>query len=135
MKKNTISRSGNVNYPIGDFLIQIKNAALAVKGEISVEKTKFIKSVAITLKKEGYLTDVKDEAGILTVTLAFHKKEPLLLGLKLVSRPGLRIYMSADDIENQRGPEMLIISTPKGVMSAKEAIKKRLGGEVIVKVW
>ncbi|QQS38957.1 30S ribosomal protein S8 [Candidatus Woesebacteria bacterium] len=125
----------NVNYPIGDFLIQIKNASLAGNEKVSVAKTKYIKSVAEALKKERYLTEVVDDDGVITVTLAFHKKEPLLFGLKLVSRPGLRRYMSVDDLEKHRGPETLILSTAHGVLSSKDAIKLRVGGEVIAKIW
>ena len=77
-----------VNYPVGDFLIRIKNAALAGKREIDVSETKLIKAVADVLKKEGYLEKVTEKQGKLNIRLAFRRKEPVLFKLKLVSKPG-----------------------------------------------
>lgn len=125
----------NINYSIGDFLIRIKNAALAGNKEIGVDNTKFIENIAKVLKKEGILTEVKKKDGKLTVKLAYRKKEPVLIDLKLVSKPGLRIYMGADELSAIRGPSFFILSTSKGPMTSREAIKKRMGGEVIVEIW
>lgn len=123
------------NYSLGDFLTRIKNAALARKRSFSVDNTKLINQVANVLKEEGYLDDIKKDDGKLIVSLKYHRKEPVLIGLKLISKPGLRIYMKVDEIEKKRGPEIYIVSTPKGVMSSRKVIKNRLGGEVLVKVW
>jgi small subunit ribosomal protein S8 len=125
----------NINYSIGDFLVRIKNTALAGKKEFEVDNTKLIESVAEVLKKEGILTEVKKKDGILMVKLAYRKKEPILMNLKLVSKPGLRIYMGADELSAIRKPSFLVLSTPKGIMTSFEAIKKRIGGEVIVEIW
>jgi small subunit ribosomal protein S8 len=125
----------NINYSIGDFLVRIKNAALAGKKEFEVDNTKLIESIAKVLKKEGILTEVKKKDGILMVKLAYRKKEPILMNLKLVSKPGLRIYMGADELSAIKGPSFFILSTPKGIMTSFEAIKKRIGGEVIVEIW
>ncbi len=124
-----------VNYPVGDFLVRIKNAALADKREFSVQNTKLIKQVAEVMSKVGYLEKLKVEKNRLIIRLAYHKKEPLLLDIKLISKPGLRIYMGVDELEKKRGSSIYILSTPKGVMASKEAIKKRLGGEVIAEIW
>jgi len=134
MTKTSKNKKSQTNYPIGDFLIQIKNAALAKKRKVTVQKTKLIFSVAKSLKKEGYLSEIEENDNELSVTLGFHKKEPKLFRLKLISRPGLRVYMGADELEKRRGPETLIISTPKGIMTLKAALKKRLGGEVIAEI-
>lgn len=123
------------NYPIGDFLIRIKNAVLAKNREVMVDSTKLIKEMANVLKKEGLLQEVKENKGKLIVQLAYRRKEPVVLDIKLVSRPGLRVYASVDELEKKRGPSTYILSTPKGVMTSKEAIKKRLGGEVIAELW
>ncbi len=123
-----------INYPVGDFLIQIKNAAMAKRREVEVDSTKLIKAVAIAMKKEGYLERVTTKKGKLIATLSYRKKEPVLIDLKLVSSPGLRIYQDVDDLERFRGPSIFILTTPKGVISSREAIKKRVGGEVIVQV-
>jgi len=120
-----------VNYPVGDFLIRLKNARLANRKSVMVRKTKIIKSVAEALKREGFVRDIEDADDILTVHLAIAAKEIILLDIKLVSRPGLRTYKSIDEIESYRGPETMIISTSKGVMSDSEAKKMRVGGEVI----
>ncbi len=125
----------NINYSIGDFLIRIKNATLARKKEFEVDNTKLIESVAGVLKKVGILTEVKKKEGKLIIKPAYRKKEPVLMDLKLVSRPGLRIYMSADELAAERGPHFFILSTSKGAMTSFDAIKKRIGGEVIVKIW
>ena len=123
------------NYPIGDFLIKIKNAAMSGNREVEVVATNFIVSVANVLKKLGYLEEVKKKDNILRVVLAFHKKEPVLINLKLVSRPGLRTYINFDELSKRKGASFLIISSPKGVMSSKEALKSAVGGEVIAEVW
>lgn len=123
------------NYTIGDFLIQIKNAARADKRIVEVKSSKLSHAVSKVLKKEGILEEVTNKGGKLTVKLAYRKKEPLLIDLKLVSKPGLRVYMGKDELEAKKTSSEYILSTPMGIMSAKEAIKKGVGGEVIVEVW
>jgi small subunit ribosomal protein S8 len=122
------------NYPVGDFIARIKNAALADVKEVRVGKTKLVKAVAQALKREGFLSEVKEDGGKVVVNLAYAKKEPILIDIILVSKPGLRIYETVEEIESKKGPEIYIISTPKGVLSSNEAIKKNVGGEVIAKV-
>lgn len=123
-----------LNYPVGDFLIQIKNAARAHKKEVSLAKTKFIKQVANVLKKEGFLDSVTEDKGLLLLKLAFQRKEPVIMDIKLVSKPGLRVYKGASDLGSKRSASIFLVSTSKGVMSSSEAVKKRLGGEVIAEV-
>ena len=122
------------NYPVGDFLIRLGNAALAGKREVTMTSTKLIKNVAIALKKAGYLAEVEDKKGTLTAALAIKRKKPVIMRLKLISRPGLRIYRGADEIGNKKGPSRLLISTPKGIMMSDAAIKNHLGGEVIAEI-
>lgn len=126
---------GNINYPVGDFLLRIKNAALARQREVEVLDTKLIAAVASVLKKEGFLEEIEKKDGKLMVKISYRKKEPVLLDLKLVSKPGLRIYMGVDELEAIRSPSFFVLSTPKGVLPSRDAIKKRVGGEVIVEVW
>ncbi len=120
---------------MGDFLIRIKNAVLARNREVEIDSTNLIKNVASILKKEGYLEEVKQVKGKLIVRLAYKRKEPVILDLKLVSRPGLRVYMGVDELEKKKGPSSYILSTPEGIITLQEAIKKRIGGEVIVEIW
>lgn len=123
------------NYPIGDFLIRVSNAAMAKSNEVSMPTTKLVKDVAKALEKAGYLSEVEEKKGILTARLTIKRKQPVIMRLKLVSRPGLRIYMGAKELEKKRGPSRFLISTPKGIMFSQEAIKSRTGGEVIAEVW
>jgi small subunit ribosomal protein S8 len=123
------------NYPVGDFLIRVKNAARAGNSKVSAPNTKLVLATAKVLEGQGFIKDVKSEGGILTAQIAKYAKESTLLGLTLISRPGLRHYMGIDALSALKGPEMYIISTSKGVMSSKDALKKSLGGEVIAKVW
>jgi small subunit ribosomal protein S8 len=128
-------RFGTVNYPVGDFLIQIKNAAMAKNKEITVIENKQVFALAENLKKLRFVDDIKKEDGTISVSLAFKNKRPAITNLKLVSKPGLRIYMGIDEIEKKKGPSTFIISSPKGIISTKEAVKLRTGGEVIAEIW
>lgn len=121
------------NYPVGDFVTRIKNAALSDARVVRVRKTKLIKAVAEALKREGFLSEVKEKEGELVARLAYVKKEPIIMNLTLVSKPGLRVYKTVEELEAKRGPEIYILSTSKGVLLSSEAIKKNIGGEVIVK--
>ena len=125
---------GNINYPVGDFLVRLKNASMAKHKSVSTPLTKLAKNVAETLKKERYLEDVRVSGGILITDLAFHKKQPVLMDVKLVSKPGLRVYMNVDELAAKRTPSLLIISTPLGVLTSREAIKNRVGGEIIAEI-
>lgn len=122
------------NYQVGDFLIRLKNASMAGIKEVVFPKTNLVAAVAKTLKAEGFLDSVTEEDKNLVVTLSIFAKKPVLTNVKIVSKPGLRIYVNVDEIEKMKTPETLIISTPKGVLSGNEAKKKRTGGELIAKV-
>ena len=124
-----------VNYKIGDFLIQIKNAALSQKREIVVENTKLIYEVAKTLKDENILEDLTQKDGNLIARLKYHKKEPILIDVKLHSKPGLRVYIDKEKLAQRKGISKLVLSTSKGVMSSKKALKVGVGGEVIAEIW
>lgn len=126
-----------INYPVGDFLIQIKNSAKVGKQEVTLGSSKFIKAVALALEKEKILSKVSLDNGKITVGIAYHKKEPVLMNLKLVSKPGLRRYMGVDELKSRKRARstIMILSTPLGILSSREAIKKQIGGEVIVEIW
>ncbi|SRR5258708_28792505 len=130
------SRKTITNYPGGDFLIRVKNSSMARKTELSLPSTKYIYAIANALKDEGFLSEVKLNEGILTVKIAQSHKEPVLVNLRLISKPGLRIYKSVDELKLRRqGSSILILSTPKGIMSGRKAIKSSVGGEVIAEIW
>lgn len=129
-----LKKMSNTNYPVGDFLIRIKNASLARRREVVMPKSKLVKAVADTLKKMGYLSEVKVVGENVLVKLTYISKRPMLTNLKLISKPGLRVYKSVNDLEKYKGPSLWVVSTPKGIMSSKEAIKNRAGGEAIAEV-
>ena len=122
------------NYPIGDFLIRLKNCVRAGKKEVVVDNTKLIESVAKTLKSMGYLSNVEKEGGILKVNLVYKSKMPILSDIILVSKPSNRVYISSEEIKKVRSPYMMILTTTSGIMSGGDAVKKNLGGEVIAKI-
>lgn len=123
------------NYTVGDFIIRLKNISLAGKRDFSLPKTKLIKEVAQALKRERYLEKVEEDGGEIKISLARKNKTSLISDLEIISRPGRRVYMGVDELESNKGPFIFILSTPQGVISSKEAIKKRVGGEVIAKIW
>lgn len=122
------------NYPVGDFLIKIKNAAMAKRKMVTVPYSNLVGAVSELLKKEQYLTDVKKEGDNLSVKLVYVKKEPVLVELKLISKPGRRVYAQVDRLREHKGLSFFIVSTPMGVMTSKEAVKKNLGGELIAEI-
>ena len=129
-----------VSDPIGDMLIQIKNAALARRREVTLPLSKAKRAVAVILKKEGYLSEGKEskEEGMpmLVVELAYDDTTPVLTGVKRISKPGLRRYIGRQDIPRvMGGMGTTILSTPQGVMSGNDAAKRGVGGEFLCEVW
>ena len=128
--------------PVIDMLIGIKNAHMARKEQVSVPFSKIKFTIAKILKEAGYVDEVerkskktkKGELDYLTVTLKIADENEF--GLKIVSRPSRRIYIKAKDIRKVRsGYGIAIISTSKGIMTADNARKNGLGGQVICEVW
>ena len=115
-------------------MVRVKNAAMARNKEVTYKANKQVIAVAESLKKLGYFDGIKKEKGMLSVSLAFKNKKPVLINLKLISKPGLRIYMGASEIEKKRGPSIYLITTPKGIISSRQAVKVRIGGEVIAEI-
>lgn len=122
------------NYQIGDFLIRLKNASMAHIKQVVFPKTKLVLEVAKTLQEERFLDSVEEKDGNIIVKLSIFSKKPVLSNVTIISKPGLRIYMSADEIEKIKTPDVYILTTPKGVLSGRMAKKLRVGGEVIAKV-
>lgn len=137
MKKtnNTLNKSAHVNYPIGDFFIRLKNAGIAGHKTVIAPNSNLINSVSLCLKKAGYLDNVEVKEGNISVGLAQRRKEPVLMDVKIVSKPGLRRYMSVEEIEKKKGPTVLILTTSAGILTGKDAIKQRLGGELLAEIY
>lgn len=126
--------------PIADLLTRIRNAAMVGKTEIRVPTSKLKKVVAEQLVKNKYLADVKQEEGkprgTLVVTLAKDGENCPITEIARVSKPGRRVYVAAADIPKvKQGRGIVLISTSKGVMTGGEAVKQKLGGEVLLKVY
>ena len=128
-KKQSVS-----NYPVGDFLIKLKNASMAGNKEVKVVTSNKILAIAEALKKLGFLDSVKKEKDEITVGLTFKNKKPLLMDVKLVSKPGLRIYMGVDEIDKKKGPSIFLLTSPNGIISSLQAVKMNQGGEVIAEL-
>lgn len=129
--------------PIADMLTRIRNAARARHGSVGIPWSRIKEEIARILVGEGYLLEVKkvkarEKAGEeLVLQLRFDKEnQPILAGLKRVSRPGRRVYVGSTEIPPIRaGLGVNILSTPKGILVDREAKKANVGGELICSVW
>jgi small subunit ribosomal protein S8 len=129
-----------VTDPIADLLARVRNGAQAQKVDIFVPYSKIKAEVVRILKDEGYITDysVDTEAAHprIKITNKLVDRTSAITGLKRVSRPGLRRYVGADEIPRVLGGMGIsILSTPRGVMSGREAKKQKVGGELLAYVW
>ena len=125
---------------IADMLTRIRNANNAKHETVDVPASNMKKAIADILVKEGYVKGyqiVEDgKQGIIRVTLKYNGKEKVIKGLRRVSKPGLRIYASCEDMPRvMNGLGVAIVSTSKGIMTDKEARKNNIGGEVLAFVW
>ncbi len=125
---------------IADMLTRIRNANNAKHETVDVPASNMKKSIADILVNEGYIKGyniVEDgKQGIIRVALKYNGKEKVIKGLRRVSKPGLRIYASSEDMPRvMNGLGVAIVSTSKGVMTDKEARKQNIGGEVLAFVW
>lgn len=123
-----------------DFVIQLKNGALARKKEIVTQYSNLDKAIAKALIKEGFLDtvteDTVDGKRQLTVTLRYQRRKPAITDVTLISKPSLRVYLGANEIAKKQGrAAVAILSTNAGVLTGKEAIKKGVGGELLFKIW
>jgi small subunit ribosomal protein S8 len=126
--------------PIADLLTRIRNAAMVGKTEVRVPSSKLKVTVAQQLKKNKYLTDVKVEAGkprdTLVITINKPGENSTITEITRLSKPGRRVYVGSDDIPRVKsGRGLVLISTSKGVITGHEAVKQRLGGELLLKVY
>jgi small subunit ribosomal protein S8 len=129
--------------PVADLLTRIRNANLAGHEKTDVPASKHKEAVLGVLKREGYIADyarIKDEKqGVLRVTLKYgFGGEKALKRITRVSKPGCRVYRSVKNLQKSKvldGLGIQILSTPKGVLSDREARKQNVGGELLARVW
>jgi len=126
--------------PIADLLTRIRNAVMVGKNEIRVPSSKLKLTVAKELVKAKYLSDVKIESAkprdILAITINKLGENANITEITRLSKPGRRVYVGANDIPKvKNGRGMVLVSTSRGVLPGHEAIKQRLGGELLLKVY
>lgn len=127
--------------PIAEMLTRIRNALQASHENVDIPNSKLKTSIAQVLKEEGYIKNYRviedGKQGILRIYLKYDDKgEPVIAGLKRVSKPSRRVYAGYEDIPKVlNGYGINIISTSKGVMTDRKARKIRVGGEILCSVW
>ncbi|MEO0139439.1 MAG: 30S ribosomal protein S8 [candidate division WOR-3 bacterium] len=127
--------------PIGDMLTRIRNAVMAGKKEVIIEPaSKFKMAILDVLKREGYIEGYRVEGeGVkkrILVQLRYYKGKPVIQYIERVSKPGRRVYVGVDEIPKVfNGLGIAVLSTPKGVLSDREAKKLRVGGELVCKLF
>lgn len=126
---------------VADMLTRIRNALSAKHETVSVPASNMKKAIAQILLDEGYIRGYKvtedNKQGVITITLKYGaNKAPAILGLRRISKPGLRIYTNVEDMPKvMKGLGIAILSTNKGIMTDKEARKANVGGEVLAYIW
>jgi small subunit ribosomal protein S8 len=127
-----------MNYLVADLIVRIKNAASANRREVSLPYSKLSKAISDVLVKEGFLKEVKvveeDGKKSIQVVVAYKKRIPVLTSISIVSKPSLRVYITAGDLSKARGYNTKILSTNRGVMTGKEAQKEGVGGELLFEI-
>jgi small subunit ribosomal protein S8 len=126
--------------PIGDMLARIKNSQMRSQKQVNMPSSKFKTKIAEVLKEEGFIIDFEEKENenkvILTIMLKYNSGNPVINTIERVSKPGRRIFSSAESLPKiNNGLGIAIISTPKGVMTDVNARKQKIGGEIICKVF
>ena len=130
--------------PIADMLTRIRNGLMAGKTVVEIPSSKFKTEIARVLQEEGYIeaygTETSGSFPILNVTLKYYgnrrNRRSVITGLERVSKPGRRVYSGSKDLPwVLSGMGVAIVSTSQGVMTAQDARRKGIGGEVLCQVW
>ena len=125
--------------PISDMLIRIKNAQNAGHEMVRLSHSKFKYEIARALETNGYVGKIERKGKrvkkILEIELRYTGELPAISGIMLISKPSNRMYAGAKELNAGRKGGIILVSTPKGVMSGSEARKQKLGGMLIAEVW
>ena len=130
-----------VNDPVGDFLVRLKNAGAVKKTSVSIPYSAFKLAIAEKLRDAGYVAGIEKKGKkvkkTLDVVLKYNEAgAPVIRGAKRISKPGRRMYRSVHEITSVHyGHGSLILSTPKGIKTDKEARKEKIGGEALFEIW
>ena len=125
---------------ISNMIIMLKNASLAGKPTVTIPHSKMKNAIVECLKKEGYVNQISKKVRkgfpVLEVELIYTDKKPKIEEVERISKQSRRVYFSMKDIHSVRnGSGLLVLSTPKGILSGKEARKEQVGGEALFKIW
>ncbi len=122
--------------PISDMLTRIRNALMAGKTQVVFPFSKIKLAIGEILKQEGFVSDVMVEKKDIKVLLKYNGKLPAIIAINRISRPGRRVYSGMKEIKYVAGRKGIsILSTPLGILTGREAQKRRVGGEVICEVY
>ena len=126
--------------PIGDMIARVKNAQARSHKKVELPSSNFKAKIADILKNEGFIKNFEvlgeGKKPILSMELKYHSGNPVISNFERVSKPGRRIFSSADSLPKiNNGLGIAIVSTPKGVMTDMDARKQKIGGEIICKVF
>jgi small subunit ribosomal protein S8 len=126
--------------PISDFLCRVRNAARAQHADLVMPHSRIKEGVALVLKQEGYVSEVSVEGAApkknLRVKLKYAGKKSVIEGLRRMSSPGRRVYAACTEIPKVRGGlGVIVLSTPVGVITDRDARKRNVGGELLFSVW
>ena len=126
--------------PIGDMIARVKNAQIRNHKNVELPSSNFKTKIAGILKNEGFIKDFKvktdNDKPLLALELKYHSGNPVINTFERVSKPGRRIFSSAESLPKiNNGLGIVIVSTPKGVMTDGDARKQKVGGEIICKVF
>ena len=127
--------------PISDMITRIRNAQMRMSKNVTIPNSKFRIRILEVLKQEGYISDYKllsdsNNKNSLSVDLKYSNGLPVIREIKIISKPGRRIYAKADSIPKiQNGLGLAILSTSKGIMTDNEARNQNVGGEIICRIF
>ena len=125
-----------VTDPISDLLVRLQNASRVGHDRISLPYSRIKHAIAKILEKEGYVGEVSKKGHELVVGLRYEGGKPAILGTKRISKPSRRMYLGVRDVRQvKRGHGLLILSTPAGVLTGKDAQAARVGGEALFEIW
>lgn len=125
--------------PISDMLTRLRNGGMSMQKEVSMPASKMKSAIAKVLLDEGYIAGFRVEGDVkktLTIEMKYYMRRPVIEGLERVSKPSCRLYCGCKEIPRVKdGLGIAILSSPKGILSGKDAQKQNVGGEVLCYVW
>lgn len=125
-----------VTDPIADLLIRLQNASRVGHSAVVMPYSQMKHAIAKILNKEGYVGTVEKKAHNLSIELRYEGGKPAIIGSKRISKPSRRMYLGVRDVRPvKRGHGLLVLSTPAGILTGKDAQAARVGGEALFEIW